>query len=225
MARIKTSSIISDIRGSVGGTTFQLSRGGLVMKNKITRRSRNSLNQINNNYLLHRVQQSWRNLTDNQRSTWSAFSNFQRINQKNNKKHILSGYELFIKNNYYRVLYDFEIKTAPEFSKYYSSAFTGSLSLDAGALIFNSDRMMSTALDFIILSITGKLPVSVNNPSSRYRIIKFVTTDSDEWKITVPYSSIFGVPLVPGDTVFFKYTNASLLSTSLNPFKSSRITF
>ena len=78
---------------------------------------------------------------------------------------------------------------------------------------------MVSADEFIILSLTVVFAPSVNNPGSRYKLINFVTNDTNGFDITAPYIDIFGRIPQADDTLFMKYTNASKLSGLPFPFK------
>lgn len=96
MASIKLGSIVTQIAGSVGGTTFRRSRYGSVMFNKQKGRSK-SLNASNT--AISRLQsylQGWSSLSQSDRDNWDLYaSNFERTN-KFGEVVRYSGRELYV---------------------------------------------------------------------------------------------------------------------------------
>lgn len=222
MARIKVNTIVSDIVGSIGGTTFSNTRAGLVMKNKINRRSVNSTSQQLCNNVMFTCQQAWLGLTTAQRSQWDYFANFYKVSQKGDKSRILNGHELFLKINFYRVTYGHSIFTDSQFIKYDSEPIICGLSLSGSDLHLVSSRTMVSSSEFIFCQVTPRMKISVFNPSNRYRTIVFSTTNSDTFDISTPYYNIFGYNPQAGDTLFLRYTVISLYNAMLNPIKTAK---
>lgn len=76
MAVIQTGAVISDIRGSVGGTTFQRLGSGLTMRNKPLPVGGKSFGQSNVKNANSIVAEAYNELTDEQRDLWQSFSDF-----------------------------------------------------------------------------------------------------------------------------------------------------
>ena len=91
--------IVTEIKGSVGGTTFRGSPSGTIMTNKIFGASKNRL--LNNTALfkLSEIISSWSYLSDAIRNEWNAQALLFEFPNKFGDLKNLSGRQLFIKLN------------------------------------------------------------------------------------------------------------------------------
>lgn len=83
MARVQTSGLITDIRGSVGGGTFQNSRAGLVLKQKCHNVNRRTNELSSHRAILYQLQVEWASLTPDEQSAWQTHALFGKHLQKN----------------------------------------------------------------------------------------------------------------------------------------------
>jgi len=97
MATIKMGAIITEIAGSVGGTTFRRFKNGTVMQNKQFGASANKLLKNKSLPILSEVIKNWSSLTLAVRNEWiSQALNFQFLDKFGVLKN-LSGRQLYIK--------------------------------------------------------------------------------------------------------------------------------
>lgn len=99
MASIKFASVVSDVRGKVGGTVFARNANGSYIRtlmkpvNKLT-----ALQQIKRNNLAIYAN-SWRELTDANRGEWNdQISNYPYYNRVGIKSYY-TGFQLYMKLN------------------------------------------------------------------------------------------------------------------------------
>ena len=104
MARVKYGAIVTDISGSVGGSTFQRNKSGATFRNKPNPLKSSSITQIQRRAIMRGLQNSWSELTEAQRSTWNMFIQYSRQTTIHNKSVFISGYNLFLKYQYCRIL-------------------------------------------------------------------------------------------------------------------------
>ena len=223
MAIIQPSGLISSIRGKVAGAVFQLSRSGNILKSltiPVNRRTQTQIKTRNNTF---NILQTWTSLTATQRTIWDAYVQYNPILQKNGLKLHITGQQAFIKFNSYRLEYDLPLLIAPIFNKCDLTPITLTLTPTIPGISITADRPLISAEEFIVLFLTVRFPNSVNNPGSRFKIIKFTTTDTDTFDITAAYVAIFGRIPLPGDTIFMKFTNVSKLSGLPFPFKTEKV--
>ncbi|MFQ5865596.1 MAG: hypothetical protein ACE5IW_10240 [bacterium] len=223
MAIIQTSGLISSIRGKVAGSVYQRSRSGTILRNNTTPVNSRSLLQLKTRSFISDILQEWIRLTDSQRLTWDAYVQYNPILHKNLTGVYISGQQAFIKFNSYRLEYDLPILSTPKFNKCALTPITLTLASTGAVLSITADRAMVSANEFIVLFLTIRFSPSVNNPGSRFKIIKFATTDTDTFDVTAAYTAIFGRLPQPGETLFMKYTNVSKLSGLPFPFKSEKV--
>jgi hypothetical protein len=111
MASIKMGAIVTEIKGSVGGTTFQSSNAGLSMKNKgkcmhgkakgyAQRHDGTHVPQQGN---FSQVTKAWAGLTDVQRATWSGLLGIWTFKNKFGEVYNGSAYQIFCAANINRL--------------------------------------------------------------------------------------------------------------------------
>lgn len=216
MARIKTSAIISDIRGKLAGSVFQGTKSGLVLKNISFNPIKASDKRNKSLITAQHVHNAWRTLTVLQRNIWQSFADYAKAIQKNDKSKILSGNELFFKVNFIRLVYNHAILISPEFSKCNFFNYTATVYLSSSQLFFETSRTMLPLNEFIVLKMSNPLLPSVNSASSKLRIIPIQTAAQTIFDITALYLSVFYRMPVSGNALFFSYTNCNL-KTGLSP--------
>jgi len=225
MARIKTSALISDIRGSIGGTTFQQSRGGLVMKNKPYGRHGNTVKRSIETNIMHALQHAWMSLSDTARNTWNIFADYKRVHQNNDSARFLNGQQIFIKYNFYRLLTGRSLQSDPLFAPVDLEQLTVTLSLSLGNLIMTGSRNFDATKEFMIIMITYPLPASINNAGSRYRFIDITYASASFLTISLAYIDVFGrVPTV-GETVLYKYRLINTIGLDVLQWQYGKTTF
>lgn len=101
MARVKYGSIITELKGSIGGQTFQSIRGGFIIRNKPVSPKVRSRVQSGTRTIMGLLAQSWRTLSDAQRTTWSAVAPSYPHTDKFGDPASFTGYQLFIRCNLY----------------------------------------------------------------------------------------------------------------------------
>lgn len=99
MARITYSALVTEIKGSIGGTTFQSNAYGFTVKNKP--------NIVKPNTPLQKVQQVyfsaaaklWASISQSTRDSWDTWASNNPQYAKNNPTSVLTGQAVFIKWN------------------------------------------------------------------------------------------------------------------------------
>lgn len=224
MALVKLSGIAFDIRGSVQGTTFQRTQGGLCIKAKVTPVNKNSLSQNISRNFTNICQQEWLGLTNAQRRAWNMFASYNRILQKNFTGLYINGQQCFIKLNYYRLQYGHAIIQDPQFMKCERRSVEISIQKVGAILYLKADRNLISFQEFVILFISYPVPDTINHPGSRRKLLIFTTTTGMWINITTVYENLWGVVPDVGDNLFIKYSNADLFSGLFFPFVSKKET-
>jgi hypothetical protein len=100
MARIKFGSIVTEGAGSLGGHTFQNSKGGAQLRSKpINKRQPSAAQSLIRSYN-PQLQGGWRSLSNAQRAIWSRFAVSHQVSNKKGDPHPLSGHSLYLKYNF-----------------------------------------------------------------------------------------------------------------------------
>lgn len=224
MARIKTSVIISDIRGSISGSTFQKTNAGLVLKNiskKVNKLSDSSLVVRN---IMANNQIHWRSLTESQREIWISYANYTKTKQKNNKDFSINAQQLFLKINNLRRLYGLSLMVVPEFSKCVLTPVDIVGTLSGSDLIITSNRFVNADLEFLVVYATIPVTTTLNNPGSRFKAIIFNTTSGLTWNIGNEYLNTLFAVLKPNDQIFLRYTVVDKLTGISMPLSTVKVT-
>lgn len=99
MAKIKWSALVSDVAKSLNGSTFARNRAGSYMRNKTTPVNPQTTFQMDNRLAFGAISAAWRNLTEEQRTSWNNDNlNFPYVDQFGDTK-FLSGFSLYQKLN------------------------------------------------------------------------------------------------------------------------------
>ncbi len=113
MARIIYGSIITDIKGSIGGITFQKNGSGTIARLKPRKTKTNTQKQRDQQPRLKEVQRNWNELSLTNKILWNDFaSTNKKIGLDGNEK-VLTGYQWFITINENRLLFEDSILEVP----------------------------------------------------------------------------------------------------------------
>jgi len=96
MARITLGTIISDISGSIGGTTFSRNRSGLIAKSKLpgkkTLTAKQQISRQDDAYLIS----LWNSLTFTEKMNWKTYADINTKTNRYGQVKTLTGFNWFI---------------------------------------------------------------------------------------------------------------------------------
>jgi len=118
MAKVEFSGIVSNVKGSVGGTTFKGGIGSPVIMNKSRkgkyRAGRALADVVKRLGRFEIVSKSWNSLTESERGTWNALKGVRNFKNAFGKSYIASSYQIYMSMNTVRLLLGLEmLKEAP----------------------------------------------------------------------------------------------------------------
>lgn len=101
MASLENSSLVNDLRGSVGATTFSRNRAGKIAYARQSPIFPNTARQQQANAQIRAIVLRWQNLTNDQRQQWIHAAASPEWEQTNHigRKYQPSGYQLFMQLN------------------------------------------------------------------------------------------------------------------------------
>lgn len=100
MALIKFGPVISDARGSVGGTVFSRNAAGAIMKQRTTPTYPASQKQQERASLLSTIIEDWQGtLTTPERNAWNALAQITSLPNKLGEQFTPSGLNLYVRSN------------------------------------------------------------------------------------------------------------------------------
>lgn len=223
MARIQLSGFITDIRGSIGGTTFQRTKSGIIAKNKHFCSATLSIARNTRTNQMFYLQQQWKNLSDALRSEWQKYAVYKKIPYRNDSAMYLNGHQYFLKYNSYRIIYGYSIVTNPEWVGIQVGDLTCTFCMGVGGLNILYNRSVSHTDEFVFLKMTTPVIASLNNPGSRLRCVVYTQATGLSQAIATEYINTFGRTAWFGDIIHYQYRVIDLISYSFYPWKSGRV--
>lgn len=200
MAIIITSGLISHIKGSVAGSTFQRSASGLTMRKKPVPVGRGTNAQNNQRNIVAQLNVAWNQLTDAQRLLWASFSNYTNGIGKTNRQNSSAntGKTQFVAVNSWLLLYNKSLLITPtlvppesSILPYYNASYESD---DLGKTV----GVLDTTSQILVVQVS--LPQSVgtvtNNTGFRTLVYSMVDGDVQNWE--AEYEATYGIPLVVG---------------------------
>ncbi len=118
MARVKLSPIIASINGKIGNAVFQGGKSGIILREKVQPRNRNTTKQVQARNRLSTIKRAWQSLNTTQRDSWISFASFYQKKTKHNSTKILTGYEVFMQHNSVRYQGNYDILETTTFEVY-----------------------------------------------------------------------------------------------------------
>lgn len=99
MAKIRTGPMVAQISGSIAGTTFSHNRYGAYARSRSIPVTSTTSYALQAKARLAQASQSWQDLTDAQRNTWSAWAGANPITDRLGERQVLSGHTAFVMLN------------------------------------------------------------------------------------------------------------------------------
>lgn len=201
MATVKYGSIVTEIKGKIGGQSFQKGYGGKIMKNsqkamvlKHIWAYRNS-DKIKNSYMV--VSQSWRALTDDQRSAWNAAGSSFPAYNKFGDTYTPSGYQLFMKCNTFLEGAGLSLIDTPPIPPVYPPADALTFAEPTPALLRMQVPGGLSGGFILVIEATNMISAGARSSRGGYKIVKYATSlVASHVDFLTEYTAIYGVPVV-----------------------------
>lgn len=203
MARVKISPLLADISGSIGMCTFQRSLGGMSLRQKPVNSPVLSESQIYSNIYMASTIKAWRDLTSAQRDNWDKFVLYNPFRTLHVKNRTLSGYALFVRYNTYRLHTGFSILSVPIFQSTLDTTVVFDFAQGGSGLRLNTVYDFDPSERWFLLKMSAPVNDSVNNISSKMRLIYCTQGVSHLFYIGAAYSAALGFTPSSGDFVFY----------------------
>lgn len=205
MARIIYSGLVTSIRGSVGGTTFQNNAYGFTVKNKANMIRPNSAQQELRKLIFSKSVKAWGGLTTGQRNDWNAWAATYPQFAHNNPSSVLSGFAVFTKwhaLNFLGFGLSVAIQTAPMYVTVPLDTVTYTLTLVGGVLTLNTNWVTEGEDWNVNISMSRPFLASQNFAGTSPRFVTSTSNTDDAIIITNDYLAIFGKLPSVGQSVF-----------------------
>jgi len=204
MAKIKLSGLITEIRGSVGGTTFQNSANGTVMKNKPNQLNFVSQKKYDHNGIMAQLNYAYDSLSSANATKWSACATALNISLKRSHQKTYSGRELFFSYNYYLLNDSVSIITNPCLALPVPISYTATLDFFSGELGLYLNYTIDSSEQILVFFISRPVPFNCTSPRSRLRLLSSLNYSNAFKLITDHYELKLGTIPCSGQKVFVK---------------------
>jgi hypothetical protein len=216
MALVLFSALVSAMKGSVGGTTFQNSQGGHCIKNKGRRLARTGYAPQNVKQAVALVTQTWQTLTPAQRMAWAGVKNIWIAVDKFNQSKVLSGYAIYLRCNLRLVINGQDMITYPTSILPISQpAFQLVNYVDPISWEIQSAQT-ANANEEIIVQMGVAASIASNYPKTGYR-----TVFRGGWAVSTPidvgasYYANFGIPPI-GSAIWIRIRVINTISGQMS---------
>ncbi len=227
MALVTLSGLVSNIKGSVNGTTFQRSASGLTMRNKPTTVGRGTNAQFNIRNINAQLNYAWSNLTDAQRQVWASFSVFINGTGKTNRQNLSAntGKTQFFAVNFWLLQYGKSILNAPSFVTPEAAL------IPCPPYFTESDNMMNyvgsldTTQQILVtrISLPQNLPTKTANTGYRTLVYEQVNGDQQDWANA--YLNTFGINLIPNKKYWVSLQVVNFVTGAISPITNALVLY
>lgn len=223
MARIIYSGLVTSIKGSIGGTTFQSNAYGNTVKNKPNMVIPNSVDQEQRKLILSKATKAWSTLTDAERSNWNTYATTFPQYAKNNLSSQLSGFAVFVK--WHAALFlgqglNSDVDGNPSLVAVPLETVTAKVIVAAGVMSLDLDFGLADNTYYVNVFISRPFPASQNFAGSSLRFLVSSENEDIVIPITALYTTLFGSIPVVGNAVqvgfqFYVLNGGKVLATSV----------
>lgn len=205
MARIKLSPIISSINGKLGNAVFQGGKSGIILREKVSPRQRNTLGQVAARNRLSIVKTGWQNLSSIARDSWISFASFYQKKTKFNSTKILTPYEIFIQHNTIRLQGDYDLLETTTFEISSVDSVDIDLFLDTPTVLkLDLSIVPEDFIDNVAIYMSKPFKQSVAIAKSQVRFLDATLNPTGQIDITALYLNLFKRLPESGNKVLIK---------------------
>ena len=211
MAIVKFSGLISEIVGRSGGSVFQKTRAGTIIRPQRAKQNNNRLNLYNSMVGISVIQQGWQSLTPTEKQLWETYSIFRKRQTRKNPQLFLKGQDTYMVENSIRfqlaqanailtpVLSSTPILTTPP------SSINITQILNTGAdMEITTDIPVDDTYQVVIIYLTRPLGASQISNWNKKRLMRFNTVFGSFQYIGSVYTQAYGRLLQAGEYVNYK---------------------
>jgi len=204
MARIIYSALVSNIRGSIAGTTFQNNAYGYTAKVKSNIVKPNSVLQNQRKIFFSAAVKAWAGLTSVQRDTWVTWAATYPQYAKNNPSVELSGFHAFVKYHALRFLGTNDISdiiVSPVFSSIPVDTPSLSLTVSGAILTLSYTWTNNTDVLYCLFYVSRVFAPSTYFVGSKTRFVLFSSNSNGGTNIASEYIALYGLLPTAGQII------------------------
>ena len=219
MAKIKTSALVADIKGTVGGNVFAANKGGNYVRRYKKPTNANTEKQQNVRSSFGYMAGQWRQLTDIERNSWNEGAVQFPYMDKLGEMRVYSGQQLFNKlnNNLVQLGYPI-IETCPtpqSFPEVVISTIVNTVTDNILGITIAYDGAITSPPNFVTI-VHATAPMSKGVSAPQKGLFKKIQTigpeeDVDVYYLNPNYTNNFG-ELILEDFIYLGVTIVNLRS-------------
>lgn len=219
MAQVQLSGLVSHIKGSIAGTTFQSSASGLTMRKKPIPVGRGTNQQFAQRNIVAQLAYTWENMTDAQRALWASFANFSNGVGKTNKanKSANTGKTQFTAVNSWLLQYGKSIITNPTINLPPAQPIPCppfyTVSLDLGKSTYSLD----TTQEILVTQVSLPQSAGTNTTNTGFRTLVYPQVDGTTQNWSTAYFNTFGVNLTIGKKYWIQLSVVNFITGTISP--------
>jgi hypothetical protein len=229
MALVKTSALISDIKGRLSGSVFQGSASGLTIRTERKHINRRTVFQTDQRAIAQLVQSAWQALSDNDRTSWNVYAGMRNKPQRKNPMVKLSGHQIFLNENIIRLSLSarlttpLTIITTPIIQTQPAQVNINSVTIPVGGvLLITKDIATVEGDNFFAIYITRPLTKSQLSQHNKFQLMKVLQDSEDHVDVAASYIAKFGSLPPIGSFVNTKICQGLYASNGLSNITESR---
>lgn len=219
MAIVTTSGLITDIRGSVAGTTFQQSGAGLTMRKKPFPVGKGTNAQSRVRALQADLNRYWLALTDSQRLVWASFSDYvngvgksSRGKQTTNK-----GKMQFITVNFKLLTYGKSLLITPTFDIPEKAFIPCPPDYDTSSSLMNTSESLDTASQILVTKVSAPQSLATYTTNPGFKTLVYSQQDGYVQDWASAYTEAWGVSLKYDYKYWISYQAVNFLKGTQGP--------
>lgn len=207
MAIVRYGSIITELKGKIGGQVFQGGNTVPIFRNNYAGSNRKRYVSSTENVIMSKLAHEWQLLTNSERLSWTTYANLFLVYNKFSQLIKLSPYPLFCHLNYYNILFSRPVflycpsdNTLPK-----SFSCTGAIDVGSNYLNLNWSPNSVDLTCGIIATLYKVTRRNAEQLQNKPTLVTLLPTSSD-WtthNFWNSYSSRFFGPLVSSDVLSF----------------------
>jgi len=204
MAKIKMGALMTDIRGSAGGSVFARNGGGAYMRNKVTPLNPQSTEQSNVRSLFGQISQAWSQLTPEEREGFNNSVDSYGQPDVLGDEQVLPGKALFQMLNQNLLLAgQSQINQVP-LAQEVQGVFDPSAEFDNSAGTLNIDTSQDITSGFLFVYATEKVTAGTSFVKNKLRLLRVEPQFAGPVDVLSDYEARFGA-VAPDDRIAFGF--------------------
>lgn len=207
IAALFVSPVWSNIRGSIGGTTYSRNKSGAVARNRTKPVNPNTAAQSAVRNLFGSLSAAWRNLTDVQRDQWSTMTpNYPYINSVGQSAEY-SGQQLYNKLNNNLIASEQTTIDVPLPPALFLPNFCNLAEIDITADSFEVGSNLTDGTVQAIVYATPRLSAGIANVNKYFKKIAVIAASVTPISVKPAYEAVYGIvpsEMAADDTIYIK---------------------